>query len=199
MKTGDFFMSKTIGITGGIGSGKSIVGKILQLMNYPVYSSDQRAKEIMHEDQFIITGLKELFGEEAYLDSHLNRSYIATQIFQDDSLRIAMNNLVHPAVRADFQDWIKQQKSSILFQESALLFETGNYKLFDGIILVSAPEEVRMQRIKVRDQLTDEQVQARFNAQLSEEEKMKLTSHIIYNDGNELLVPQILNFLKKIA
>lgn len=192
-------MSKTIGITGGIGSGKSIVSKILQLMGYPVYSSDQRAKDIMTEDQSIITGLKSLFGEEAYTNSNLNRSYIATQIFQNDSKRIAMNNLVHPAVRKDFQDWVKRQKSPILFQESALLFETGNYKSFDGIILVTAPEKVRMQRIRERDKLTDEQVQARFNAQLSEEEKMKLTDYIIYNDGNQLLVPQILDLLKKIA
>lgn len=191
-------MSKIIGITGGIGSGKSVVSRILQLMGYTVYSSDQRAKEIMVEDQSIISGLKNLFGEAAYTNSNLNRSYIATQLFQDDSKRIAMNNLVHPAVRADFQQWIENQKSPILFQESALLFETGNYKSFDGIILVTAPEEVRMQRVKERDQLTDEQVQARFNAQLSEEEKMKLTNHIIYNDGNQLLVPQILDLLRKI-
>ncbi len=191
-------MPKTIGITGGIGSGKSVVSKILQLMGYPVYSSDQRAKEIMHEDQSLIAGLKELFGEEAYLDSNLNRPYIAAQIFRDDSKRTAMNNLVHPAVRADFQQWIKQQNAPVLFQESALLFETGSYKLFDGVILVSAPEEVRIQRIKERDQLTDEQVQARFNAQLSEEEKMKLTDLVIQNDGNHLLVPQILDLLKRI-
>ena len=191
-------MPKTIGITGGIGSGKSIVSRILQLMVYPVYSSDQRAKELMHEDQSLIAGLKELFGEEAYLNSNLNRPFIAAQIFRDDSKRTDMNNLVHPAVRADFQNWKNQQNTPLVFQESALLFETGSYKLFDGVILVSAPEEVRMQRIKERDQLTDEQVQARFDAQLSEEEKMKLTNYIIYNDGNQLLVPQILDLLKRI-
>lgn len=191
-------MPKTIGITGGIGSGKSIVSRILQLMGYPVYSSDQRAKELMHEDQSLIAGLKELFGEEAYLNSNLNRPFIAAQIFRDDSKRTDMNNLVHPAVRADFQNWKNQQNTPLVFQESALLFETGSYKLFDGVILVSAPEEVRMQRIKERDQLTDEQVQARFDAQLSEEEKMKLTNYIIYNDGNQLLVPQILDLLKRI-
>ena len=191
-------MSKTIGITGGIGSGKSMVAKVLQLMGYPVYSSDQRAKEIMHEDQLLIEGLKELFGEEAYLDSNLNRPYIAAQIFKDASKRTAMNNLVHPAVRKDFQNWVSRQKSPVLFQESALLFETGNYKSFDAVILVSAPEKVRMQRVKERDQLTDEQVQSRFNAQMPEEEKMKLTNLVIHNDGNQLLVPQILELLKRI-
>lgn len=191
-------MAKKIGITGGIGSGKSIVSRILQLMGYPVYSSDQRAKEIMHENQALIRSLKELFGEEAYLDSELNRPYIAAQIFQDDSKRTAMNQLVHPAVREDFQQWASRQKSPILFQESALLFETGNYKSFDAVILVSAPEEIRMKRIKERDHLTDEQVQSRFNAQMPEEEKMKLTNLVIQNDGNHLLVPQILEVIKKL-
>lgn len=191
-------MPKTIGITGGIGSGKSMVAKVLQLMGYPVYSSDQRAKEIMQEDQVLIAGLKELFGEEAYLDSNLNRPYIAAQIFKDSSRRTAMNNLVHPAVRKDFQNWVSRQKTPLLFQESALLFETGNYRSFDAVILVSAPEKVRMERVKERDQLTDEQVQSRFNAQMPEEEKMKLTDLVIQNDGNHLLVPQILDLLKKI-
>lgn len=190
-------MSKIIGITGGIGSGKSIVSQILQLMGYPVYSSDERAKEIMHENQSIRSALKKLFGEDAYLDSNLNRPYIAAQIFQDHSKRTAMNQLVHPAVRADFQQWVKDQKSPVLFQESALLFETGSYQLFDEVILVTAPEKIRMKRIQMRDQLTEEQVQARFKAQLSEEEKMKLTDKVVYNDGNQLLVPQILNLLKK--
>jgi dephospho-CoA kinase len=191
-------MPKTIGITGGIGSGKSMVAKVLQLMGYPVYSSDQRAKEIMQEDQLLIAGLKELFGEEAYLDSNLNRPYIAAQIFKDSSKRTAMNNLVHPAVRKDFQNWVSRQKSPLLFQESALLFETGNYRSFDAVILVSAPEKVRMERVKERDQLTDDQVQSRFNAQMSEEEKMKLTDLVIHNDGNQLLVPQILGLLQRI-
>lgn len=167
-------------------------------MGYPVYPSDQRAKELMHEDPELIAGLKQLFGEEAYLHSELNRPYIAEQIFKDASKRNAMNNLVHPAVRSDFQNWTKQQKSPILFQESALLFETGNYKSFDAVILVSAPKEIRMQRVKERDHLTDEQVQSRFNAQMPEEEKLKLTNLVIYNDGNQLLVPQILNLLRKI-
>lgn len=190
-------MPKTIGITGGIGSGKSLVAKVLQLMGYPVYSSDQRAKEIMQEDQELIVGLKELFGEEAYLDVNLNRPYIAAQIFKDSSKRTAMNNLVHPAVRKDFQNWVNRQKSDLLFQESALLFETGNYRSFDAVILVSAPEKIRMERVKERDRLTDEQVQSRFNAQMPEEEKMKLTDLLIQNDGNHLLVPQILEIIKK--
>lgn len=192
-------MQKTVGITGGIGSGKSIVARILQLMGYPVYASDQRAKELMHENPLIISGLKKLFGEEAYHDSHLNRPFIAAQIFRDESLRMQMNQLVHPAVREDFQQWVKQQKSPLVFQESALLFETGGYKLFDAVVLVTAPEHIRMERIKERDQLNDEQVRARFKAQMPEEEKMKLTNLVIQNDGNQLIVPQVLELIKQMS
>lgn len=190
-------MSKIIGITGGIGSGKSIVSKVLQLMGYPVYASDQRAKDLMHENKTLVNGLKALFGEEAYIHSTLNRSYLAAQIFKDDSKRIAMNQLVHPAVREDFRNWVNQQQSPLVFQESALLFETGNAAAFDAVLLVTAPEEVRMQRVKKRDLLSDDQVRARFDAQMPEEEKIKRTNYVIQNSGHQLLVPQILDFLKK--
>lgn len=192
-------MPKTVGITGGIGSGKSVVSRILQLMGYPVYSSDQRAKDLMHEDPVIIKALKALFGENAYKDSELNRSFIAEQIFRDDSKRVAMNGIVHPAVRADFKSWAESGEAPLVFQESALLFETGNYKQFDHIFLVTAPETVRMRRVKERDHLTDEAVQARFKAQMPDEEKKKLTPYIIHNSGDEFLVPQILELIKKIS
>lgn len=190
---------KTVGITGGIGSGKSIVAKILHEMGYPVYSSDQRAKDLMHEDTSIVEGLKQLFGEEAYVNNELNRAYIATQIFKDESKRVAMNNLVHPAVRKDFKEWVERQNSSLVFQESALLFETGNYRSFDAVFLVSAPEEIRMKRVKERDHLSDEQVLSRFKAQMPEEEKRKLTNYVVDNSGNEFLIPQILKLIKEIS
>ncbi|MDR0801676.1 dephospho-CoA kinase [Fluviicola sp.] len=190
---------KTVGITGGIGSGKSVVAKILQVMGYPVYFSDQRAKDLMHEDFSTMEGLKKLFGDEAYISSSLNRGYIAAQIFHDESKRIAMNNLVHPAVRKDFKDWAKMQQSVLVFQESALLFETGNYRSFDAVVLVGASEEVRIQRVKERDGLTDEQVLSRFSAQMPEIEKRKLTNLVIENDGTAFLVPQILRLIKQIT
>lgn len=190
---------KTVGITGGIGSGKSVVARILHEMGYPVYSSDQRAKDLMHEDLSLVEGLKQLFGEEAYVNRELNRAYIAAQIFRDESKRIAMNNLVHPAVRKDFKEWVERQNSLLVFQESALLFETGNYRSFDAVFLVVAPEEIRMKRVKERDQLSDEQVLSRFKAQMPEEEKRKLTNYIVDNSGNEFLIPQILKLIKEIA
>lgn len=190
---------KTVGITGGIGSGKSVVARILHEMGYPVYSSDQRAKDLMHEDLALVEGLKRLFGEEAYVNRELNRAYIAAQIFKDESKRIAMNNLVHPAVRKDFKEWVERQYSQLVFQESALLFETGNYRSFDAVFLVSAPEEIRMKRVKERDHLSDEQVISRFKAQMPEEEKRKLTKYVVDNSGNEFLIPQILKLIKEIA
>lgn len=190
---------KTVGITGGIGSGKSVVARILHEMGYPVYSSDQRAKDLMHEDASIVASLKELFGEEAYVNHELNRPYIAAQIFKDESKRIAMNNLVHPAVRKDFKEWVERQDSPLVFQESALLFETGNYRSFDAVFLVSAPEEIRMKRVKERDHLSDEQVISRFKAQMPEEEKRKLTDYVVDNSGNEFLIPQILKLIKEIS
>lgn len=190
---------KTVGITGGIGSGKSVISRVLHEMGYPVYSSDQRAKDLMHEDLSLVEGLKRLFGEEAYVNHELNRAYIAAQIFKDESKRIAMNNLVHPAVRKDFKEWAERQNSPLVFQESALLFETGNYRSFDAVFLVSAPEEIRMKRVKERDQLSDEQVLSRFKAQMPEEEKRKLTNYIVDNSGNEFLIPQILKLIKKIS
>lgn len=190
---------KTVGITGGIGSGKSVVAKILHEMGYPVYSSDQRAKELMHEVASIVEGLKTMFGEEAYVNQQLNRAYIATQIFKDESKRTAMNNLVHPAVRKDFKEWVERQNSPLVFQESALLFETGNYRSFDAVFLVSAPEDVRMKRVKERDHLSDEQVLSRFKAQMSEEEKRKLTNYVVDNSGDEFLIPQILKLIREIS
>ncbi len=168
-------------------------------MGYPVYSSDQRAKELMHEDASIVKGLKTMFGEEAYVNQQLNRAYIATQIFKDESKRTAMNNLVHPAVRKDFKEWVERQNSPLVFQESALLFETGNYRSFDAVFLVSAPEDVRMKRVKERDHLSDEQVLSRFKAQMSEEEKRKLTNYVVDNSGNEFLIPQILKLIREIS
>lgn len=186
---------KIIGITGGIGSGKSLVAKIVQTMGFPVYHSDQRAKYLMDENQVIQTSLRTLFGKNAYIQGKLNKPFIADQIFQDDEKRLKMNQIVHPIVRADFHNWVKSQKTPLVFQESALLFETGNHETFDAVILVVAPESVRIQRVMKRDGLTEEQIKARISSQLSDEEKRKKTAYIVSNDGNEFLIPQIMEIL----
>lgn len=186
---------KVIGITGGIGSGKSLVAKIVHTLGFPVYYSDQRAKELMDENPAIQIALLALFGQHAYSQGKLNKSFIADQIFQDDDKRLKMNQIVHPVVRADFMDWVKSQNTPLVFQESALLFETGNHAAFDAIILVTASESLRIQRVMERDGLTEEQVKARISAQLSDEQKRKKTPYIVRNDGDEFLIPQILEIL----
>lgn len=186
---------KIIGITGGIGSGKSLIAKILQAMNFPIYYSDNRAKELMNENEVIRTKLEALFGNEAYVDGKLNRPYIAEQIFQDESKRLAMNEIVHPVVLADFRDWTNKQTTPFVFQESALLFETGNDQSFDAVILVTAPESIRIKRVMQRDNSTEEHVRSRIAAQMSEDEKRQKTPYIIENSGEVLLVPQVLAIL----
>lgn len=188
---------KKVGITGGIGSGKSMVAKIVHTLGYPVYDSDERAKQLMQSHSGIRLQLITLFGAEVYSDDRLNRSFLAERIFEDPNAREKVNAIVHPVVRADFAEWSGKQESSIVFQESALLFETGGYRLLDATVLVSAPEEIRIQRVMKRDHATEEQVRARLSAQLPETEKLKLADFVIVNDEEQPLTPQIEEIIKQ--
>lgn len=187
-----------VGITGGIGSGKSTVCDILQAMNYPVYNSDQRAKDLMESDPQIRQSLIDAFGEKVFDHGVLNRSHLAKIIFNDPSKRDQINAIIHPAVRSDFQSWSKQQTTAIVFQESALLFETGGYQLLDFNVLVVAPIEDRIQRVLVRDQTDLEAIQLRMNNQLADEEKIPLADFIIENGQHSVVLPQILLLLEKL-
>lgn len=187
-----------VGITGGIGSGKSTVCDILQAMNYPVYNSDQRAKELMESDPKIRQSLMDAFGEKVFDNGILNRSHLAKIIFNDPTKRDQINAIIHPAVRADFQNWSKQQTTAIVFQESALLFETGGYQLLDFNVLVVAPIEDRIQRVLKRDQTDLEAIQLRMNNQLADEEKIPLADFIIENGQHSVVLPQILLLLEKL-
>ncbi len=184
-----------VGITGGIGSGKTICAEIFEELEIPVYYSDQRAKELMVTDLNLITSIKLLFGEESYTeDGRLNRKYIAGLIFNDESMLKEMNKLVHPAVRADFLNWGRQQLKSApyIMQESALLYETGSYRLFDKVIVVDAPIDIRIRRVMERDSVTEEQVLARMSKQLPSEEKREKADYIIENDGRHSIIRQII-------
>lgn len=187
-----------VGITGGIGSGKSIVSKALAVMGYPVYNSDERAKELMQEDTALINKIKDLFGSDIYSGNVLNRQRVASLIFNDPVKRQALNAVVHPAVRADFVRWTDEQKSPLVFQESALLFETGSYQLFDHTILVTAPEEIRINRVLSRDSTDREAVVARMKNQLPDSEKIPLAGTVIVNDDRQAILPQLNDFLRKI-
>jgi dephospho-CoA kinase len=180
-----------IGLTGGIGSGKSVVAKILSAMGYPVYYSDVRSKFITETDPEIRTGLIYLFGQEVFDEKGLNRSFLAKMIFNDDEKRLAVNQLIHPKVRADFDHWVEQQNSTIVFNEAAILFETGAYKRFDKNVLVSAPTEVKIKRVIKRDNTFREEVLSRMSKQWSDEKKIPLADIVIINDDRSPLIAQV--------
>ena len=182
---------KRIGITGGIGAGKSLVAEIIKAMGYPVYNSDERAKELTDSNPKIKAGLIHLFGIEIYQNDKLNKFALAQAIFSDESLRENVNALIHPIVREDYNLWALAQNNSLVFNESAILFETGSYKNFDAIILVFAPIELRIQRIMKRDNCSENEVLKRMNSQFSDEEKYQLTEFRVLNDEQTPLLVQV--------
>lgn len=188
-------MTKVIGITGGIGSGKSIIGKILTTMGYPVYYSDQEAKWVMNNDPNLRNELITVFGKQAYMNGELNRPYLAEKIFTSPELKEQINRIVHPRVRKRFTDFVTQSNSPLVFNEAAILFETGGYKDFDATILVVADKETRIQRVMERDNISRQQVEDRMNNQWSDEQKLKLTNIVIHNNEKDLLVSQVLELL----
>lgn len=182
---------KRIGITGGIGAGKSLVAEIIKAMGYPVYNSDELAKELTESNPKIKEGLILLFGEEIYQNDTLNKFALAQAIFSDESLREKVNALIHPIVREDFNLWVLAQNNSLVFNESAILFETGSFKNFDAIILVYAPTELRIKRIIKRDNCSENEVLKRMNSQFSDEEKYQLTESRVLNDEQTPLLVQV--------
>jgi dephospho-CoA kinase len=182
---------KRIGLTGGIGSGKSFVADLLTKMGYPVYYSDSRSKELTKSNPTIREGLIAMFGEEVFKEEGLNTTLIAEKMFQDDALRLRINQLIHPIVRKDFEEWVSKQDKDLVFNEAAILFETGAYKTLDATILVYAPESLKIERVMRRENCSKEEVLARMNKQWSDEEKMKLTNYLIFNDEKIPLLVQI--------
>lgn len=188
-----------VGITGGIGSGKSTVSKIFELLGVPVYNADERAKILMNTDEEIIEKIKNLLGEESYdNEGKLNRKYIASIVFNSKDKLRRLNEIVHPAVKRDFEKWVKanEGKYDYVLKEAALLFETGSYKDLDYTILVSAPEEMRINRVMKRDNVDRESVLARMRNQLDEDKKIEMADVIILNDYTFSLIRQVLQLDK---
>lgn len=177
-----------IGLTGGIGSGKSTIAKVLEKMGYPVFYADLEAKKIYHEDPVLKENLIQIIGQEVYVNGQLNTKLLAEKLFSNTQLKDHVAALVHPIVREAFVSWVKLQKASLVFNEAAILFETGAYQNFDANLLVVAPAQLRIERVIKRDALSEDQVQARIAQQWSDEQKMKLTPYLIHNDGRPLLV-----------
>lgn len=176
---------KIIGLTGGIGSGKTTVAKFIEEFGFPVYYSDERAKEIVNEDDILKTKIKELLGEEAYDENGIyNRKFVAEKVFNNKNLLEQLNQIIHPAVRLDFEDWVKKQTKYLIFKETALLFELKLNKDCYKSVLVTAEDNIRMKRVMDRDGKTYREVQAIMEKQMPEKDKIKLADCIIYNNTN---------------
>ena len=188
-----------IGITGGIGSGKSTACLVFEKLGIPVYNSDKRAKDLMVEDETLIDSIKSTFGKEVYSGKELNRSVLAGKVFKSKDELEKLNSLVHPAVGRDYKNWLSQYKEEkYTIKEAALLFEAGIYKTLDKVIMVTCPLEERLNRVMKRDGVDRESVLHRIKNQWVEEEKLKLADYFIHNDGSQLLIPQVLKIHKEI-
>ena len=183
---------KVIGLTGGIGSGKSTVAEYFRELGIPVFDSDSAAKRLMNDSEQLRKEISNLFGDKAYQKGILNREFLAERVFNDAALLEGLNAIVHPAVRREFQEWVAKQDAPYVIQEAAILFEVGAYKLLDEMILVWAPKELRIKRVMKRDSKTREQVLARMDNQWGDTEKTALSDHIIENIHLEETQNQVL-------
>ncbi|ADY52632.1 dephospho-CoA kinase [Pseudopedobacter saltans DSM 12145] len=187
-----------VGITGGIGSGKSTVSSIFELLGIPVYYADIEAKKLMVSNLTIREKVIELFGKESYINGELNRKHISAIAFNDSTLLEKLNATVHPVVIGDYKEWVKQQSAVYTLKEAALLFESGTYLDSDFNILVSSPLDLRIERVMKRDHVSREEVLARITKQMPEEEKERLATFIIYNNESEFLITQVLSIHQKV-
>jgi dephospho-CoA kinase len=185
---------KIIGLTGGIGSGKTTVAKLFMELGVPVYNSDWHAKKLMENSTEIRKTIIDLLGKESYEEGRLNKKYIADKVFSNKELLQKLNAIVHPAVRKDFMGWMEKKKSPYVIQEAAILFENNSYRNFDKIILVKAPKEVRIDRIRERDHSAKDEILARMKNQWEDSKKIPLSDFIIENidlDKTKLQVGEI--------
>ena len=187
-----------IGLTGGIGSGKTTVAKIFELLGIPVYYADDGAKRIMNEDEELKLAIQKQFGEETYQNGELNRAYLSAKVFTDPFQLEILNSIVHPATIRDAARWMAQQKTAYTIKEAALIFESGSAAQLDYVIGVYAPAPLRIKRAMARNHLSHDEVQQRMNKQLDENMKMKLCDFVIYNDEQQLLIPQVIELHKKL-
>ncbi len=186
-----------VGVTGGIGSGKSIICSVFHHLGVPVYQADIEAKRLMGENESIRTGLLAYFGREVFQKKQLNRKYLADRIFSDPDARKFVNSLVHPAVRENFGNWVQTKEGDLyVIEEAALLFETGAWKEFDYNILIEASVETRIQRIIRRDGSDRADILARMASQMDPGEGRELADFIILNDVNDFVIPQVLKVNK---
>jgi dephospho-CoA kinase len=181
-----------IGLTGGIGSGKSTAAQIFEVLGIPVYYADTEAKRLMNEDEELRTAILKLFGNEAYSNNMLDRKYISSIVFSDPAKLQLLNAIVHPATKKDGEEWMQQQTTSYAIHEAALIFEARVNERLDYVIGVSAPETLRIQRAMERDGVSREEILKRMSHQLDEEIKMGNCDFVLINDEDKFLIPQAL-------
>jgi len=186
-------MRLSIGITGGIGVGKSTVTRIFNVLNIPTYDADKEAKKLMNENAQIRHELLSLFGKDVYQSNgELNRSWLSKEVFSNPQKLTQLNSIVHPVVIKHGEDWARSQTSIYSVKEAALLFESGSYKSLDFNILVTSPIDIRISRVMERDDVSKEEVLRRIASQMPEEEKAKIADYTIINDNNHSLIEQIM-------
>lgn len=180
-----------VGVSGGIGSGKTFVCKLIEKQGYPVYYADPRARDLMNQHPKIRQSLIELFGEKIYINDELNRAFLANIIFNNDEKRLLVNSIVHPIVYSDFNLWAEHQSTELVFQENALMFDNQSYSRFDKTILVFADLETRIQRVMHRDKTSREEILSRINSQGNPEEHKLLADFVIDNSQENQLEEQL--------
>lgn len=183
--------TKIIGLTGGIGSGKSIIAQVFASMGTPVFDADSVAKSIYDDDPSLLTKIRAEIGSDVFDGEHLNKTKLAQKVFNDPVLLTKLNAWVHPAVKSRFQDWLQQQQHAYVIREAAILIESNSYQDCDEIILVTAPEDLRKKRIALRSGLTASEIEARMSRQWSDDQKRPYCQYELINDEKELITPQI--------
>ncbi|MFP4621350.1 MAG: dephospho-CoA kinase [Bacteroidales bacterium] len=183
-----------VGITGGIGSGKTLICQVFEKFGIPVFYADEEAKKLLNNDPKVKEAIKEFFGSEVYNESGIDKAFLASKIFNNGDALAKVNSIVHPEVRKSFLRWARAKESAYpyVIEEAAILFESGGYKDLDFSVLVYAPEELRIKRVTERDKTNREDVEARMKHQMKDEEKINMADAVIYNDESQLVIPQIL-------
>lgn len=188
-----------IGLTGGIGSGKSTIARMFEVLGVPVYYADKASKKLYNTDKELMAALKQHFGEDIYIDGEINKTRLAEIVFNDEKKLALLNSLVHPPTIRDAEKWMSKQNSPYVVKEAALLFESGSVASLDYVIGVKAPVALRIKRVMDRDGVTRDEVMRRINRQIDEEIKMKLCDFIIQNNEQQLVIPQVLALHQKLA
>jgi dephospho-CoA kinase len=182
-----------VGVTGGIGSGKSTVCHLFNCLEIPIFNADETGRRLLTEDSGVISQVKNLFGGEIFIHGKPDRKKIAEIVFINPGKLMELNAIIHPAVRKKFDEWTVEQTSPYVIDEAAILFETGLYKQLDFTILVIAPEQLRIKRVMQRDGMDETAIKARMKNQWSDEDKKKITNFVLINDDIQPLMPQVMN------